>query len=131
MRRGSRNFSCFFFRNLRNSRKKCTEFLCLLRSEFFVIVFIGPGCHYERISQSQLLFNDVHEEKNCMYHDTSKFRKAYISKDTLYDTLVPMGYRNFKLRGRESSPDKLINEYLTYLGKPQCQDAIRHVLIRA
>ena len=87
--------------------------------------------HYERISQSQLLFNDVHEEKNCMYHDTSKFRKAYISKDTLYDTLVPMGYRNFKLRGRESSPDKLINEYLTYLGKPQCQDAIRHVLIRA
>lgn len=87
--------------------------------------------HYERISQSQLQFNGVQEEKNCMYHDTSKFRKAYISKDTLYDTLVPMGYRNFKLRGRESSPDKLINEYLTYLGKPQYQEAIRHDLALA
>ena len=86
--------------------------------------------HYERISQSQLLLKDVQEEKNCMYHDTSKFREAYISKDTLYGTLVPMGYRHFKLRGRELSPDKLIKEYLMYLAKPQYQKEICYDLGR-
>ena len=87
--------------------------------------------HYERISQSQLSSKDTHEEKKCMYHDTTKFREAYISKETLYEILIPMGYKHFKLRGRESGSEKLIDEYLTYLVRPEYKEAVRHDLGKA
>lgn len=64
--------------------------------------------HYKEISRLQLLLKETEEGNNCKYHDTSIFREAYISKDTLYDILVPMGYKNFKIRGRELKPEKLI-----------------------
>ena len=81
--------------------------------------------HYKEISKAQLLSKETEEAEKCMYHDTSKFREAYISEDTLYNELVPLGYMNYKIRGRELRPEKLINEYLTYMVKPQYRDVIK------
>lgn len=81
--------------------------------------------HYEAISKSQLYLQDTEEERKCMYHDATKFREAYVRKDTLYDVLVPMGYINYKIRGREMNPEKLMNEYFMYLVKPQYREAVK------
>ena len=75
--------------------------------------------HYEEISRAQLLFRETAASKRCMYQDTSQFREAYVSTDMLYCMLVPMGYVNYKIRGRESNAIKLTNEYLSFFVKPQ------------
>lgn len=75
--------------------------------------------HYEEISRAQLNLIDSDAEKLCRYNNISKFKEAYISKDTMYNILVPLGYINYKIRGREMNPNKLLREYFAYLVKPQ------------
>lgn len=91
--------------------------------------------HYTEISRAQLLSSiGTEPEKNCRYHDSSKFREAYISTDKLYNELVPLGFKNFKIRGRESDPKKLLNDYITYLIKPEYREIARDevsLLLRA
>ena len=81
--------------------------------------------HYELISRSQLTRTEMQAEKMCRYHDISLFKEAYIPIETLYNVLVPMGFINFKIRGREFSTEKLINEYMSFLVKPQFREKIR------
>lgn len=80
--------------------------------------------HYEEISRSQLALKDLGSERKCRYHNITKFREAYISKDTMYNILIPLGYINYKIRGREMDPNKLLHEYFTYLVKPQYERII-------
>lgn len=80
--------------------------------------------HYEEISKAQLTLNDSGAERNCRYHDASRFREAYISKDTMYNVLVPLGFVNYKIRGGEMNSNKLLREYFTYLIKPQYENVI-------
>lgn len=80
--------------------------------------------HYEEISQAQLNFKDVEAEKKCRYRGSTKFREAYISKDTIYNTLIPLGYVNYKIRGREMDFNKLLLEYFTYFVKPQYKKVV-------
>lgn len=96
----------------------------ILLNEACLLDCIYRGPHYEDISRSQLNSNDIQAEKMCRYHNTSRFREAYISNYTLYDDLVPMGYCNFKIRGREMDMDKLLNEYLTYLVKTDFRSVV-------
>ena len=98
----------------------------ILLNESCVYECIYRGKHYEEISRAQLLSKEIGVVEKCMYHDTIKFREAYISKETLYNVLVPLGYINYKIRGRELTPEKLLNEYFTYLVRPQYIDVMKN-----
>lgn len=80
--------------------------------------------HYEEISRAQLALRDSKAEKRCRYHDVSRFCEAYISKETMRNILIPLGFVNYKIRGREMNSDKLLFEYFRYLVKPQCEKVV-------
>lgn len=42
----------------------------------------------------------------------------------MYNVLVPLGFVNYKIRGREMNSNKLLREYFTYLIKPQYENVI-------
>lgn len=96
----------------------------ILLNESCVCDCMFRGKHYEEISKAQLMSKLTDEAEKCMYNDISKFKEAYISKERLYESLIPMGYFNFKIRGREMSIDKLLNEYCTYMVKPEYRNTI-------
>lgn len=115
------------------------DFLQNIISKNKVEILLNESCiydcrfrdyHYKEISRAQLMLKETQEAETCMYHDVSKFREAYISVDTLYNVLIPMGYTNFKIRGREMSSEKLMHEYLTYLVKPFCREFVKREIIR-
>lgn len=91
----------------------------ILLNESCVLNCMYRRKHYEEISMAQMTLKDSGVENRCRYHDITKFREAYISKDTMYNKLVPLGFINYKIRGRELNSDKLLREYFTYLVKPQ------------
>ncbi len=97
----------------------------ILLNESCVFDCMNRSNHYEAISRSQLSLRDSGEERKCIYLKSSRFREAYVPKETLYDVLVPMGYKNFKFRGREMNSEKLLNEYYTYLIKPLYRNAVK------
>lgn len=96
----------------------------ILLNEACVTCCVYREQHYSEISRAQLLLRETEGSKKCMYHDTSKYREAYVSRDTLYNVLIPMGYMNYKIRGRQLESTKLIKEYFSYLVKPECQEIV-------
>lgn len=120
------------YRDVRN-----LEFLREIKNREKVEILLNESCvidcqyrrqHYEEISRAQLLLKETDVSKRCMYHDTSKYCEAYVSPAMLYDVLVPMGFVNFKIRGRESNPEKLINEYLSYFVMPRYREDIKNYI---
>lgn len=97
----------------------------ILLNEACVYDCVHRGRHYEDISRAQLLSRESAEvERRCIYNDTSRFREAYVPVDTLYEELVPSGFVNYKIRGREMAPDKLLKEYLNYMAKPDLSEVV-------
>lgn len=72
----------------------------------------------------------------CPYPPLSTFEdlkstRAFIDLKTLYGKLIPMGYKNFKLVGRNMHPADLIESYVYYLVKPEWVATIRNLLLKA
>ena len=91
----------------------------ILLNESCLLDCIYRKIHYEEISRAQMALKDSGAERKCRYNDLSRFGEAYISKDTMYNKLIPLVFVNYKIRGREMKPDKLLREYFRYLVKPQ------------
>lgn len=105
--------------------------------ELLINPVCAPGCtrrkeHYIYISKLLLHTLENDYEFECPYEAT-KFYQAqknplFISVDDIKNIYIPMGFKNFKIEGRTTGWDDLIEILLYYLIKPEYQLEIREKL---
>ena len=112
-----------------NNKEKC---------ELLINPVCKPNCdqrkeHYTAISKSYLYqsFTDS-SSLNCPYQKIpfyiAKQSPLFISKEAIKEKYLPMGYRHFKIEGRCTADDDIIEILLYYLVKPEYQIEIRERL---
>jgi hypothetical protein len=97
----------------------------------------GEGCefrkeHYEFLGREQIRWNESGEfrtwERPCS-HTQNPFsackRKTFVTREKLWNEIVPAGYANFKIEGRANSIFTVLEYYLYYLAKDEFKDEIR------
>ncbi len=70
----------------------------------------------------------------CKYGDmnslyTIQDYPTFVSPEAIWETYVPMGFRNFKIEGRTANLFQIIDTYCFYMLKPECKDQARLLLI--
>ena len=70
----------------------------------------------------------------CKYGDmnsiyTIREQYTYVSSEAIWETYVPMGFKNFKIEGRTANLFQLIDTYCFYMLKPEYKDEARLLLI--
>lgn len=65
-------------------------------------------------------------EKTSLY--ITKNYVTHISPEAIWETYVPMGFKNFKIEGRTANIFLLIDTYAYYFAKPEYRDEMRLVL---
>ena len=92
--------------------------------------------HYDEIAEVQL-YKRGNDESKCMFEPSySRDKKFYnnfeynpdttITADELYGTYIDMGFRNFKLIGRNLDVFYQFESYIYYLVKPEWKDKVRY-----
>ncbi len=117
------------------------------RCEILVNAICNPDCprrgkHYRYIGDYQLehcgpqdamrtSFAGMDWKCENLKKDVFARRESpnYLSPKDIYEKLVPMGYRNFKLEGRGNPFLDLIEQYVYFMVKPQWRDVVRYRLI--
>ncbi|MDO4649845.1 MAG: hypothetical protein Q4B26_14480 [Eubacteriales bacterium] len=117
------------------------------RCEILINAICNPECprrgkHYRYIGEYQLThcgpnqMNGIRSgnmDWECEYlrKDVFERRKTstYLSPEDIYEKLVPMGFRNFKIEGRGNYFLDLTEQYVYYLVKPEYKDRVRYQLI--
>lgn len=105
--------------------------------EILIDPWCDPNCkireyHYKVLNQVQL---DIPQDEypKCEWESASwnKVLKAghVIKVEDLYTKYVDMGFRHFKLEGRNLHPMNVIDSYVYYLVKPEYRDEIRSQLV--
>lgn len=61
--------------------------------------------------------------EHTIYH--AQKQPTFLSPDKVFDTLVPMGFEQFRIEGRWSSPLSNLESYVCYLAKPEARDELR------
>lgn len=117
------------------------DFLINIENKEKCELLINPVCmpncprrkeHYDLMSKEFLhIPNDI-KYFECPYQ-TAKFFQAqnnplFISKDDIQNIYIPMGFKHFKIEGRTTGWDDLIEILLYYLVKPEYQLEIRERL---
>lgn len=110
--------------------------------ELLVNSYCSPDCafrkkHYEgvsRINIGESINISEYVHPNCITHkvnflDTLNY-SCTITKEQLYNTYTPMGFKHFKIEGRTFNPCDVIESYIYYLVKPEYKDEIRLKLLR-
>ncbi|MDR0984434.1 MAG: hypothetical protein LBL93_05460 [Ruminococcus sp.] len=104
-------------------------------------LLINSGCgercefrreHYEFLGREQIRYNENRKfnlwERPCS-HTQNPFsackRTTFITRDKLWNDLVPAGYTNFKIEGRANSVFTVLEYYLYYLAKDEFKDEAR------
>lgn len=88
--------------------------------------------HYKNISECQLnfspdkLFYCPHAGKTL---EEAKQGKNFITPEEINSCYIPMGFRHFKLEGRVSPEDDVINILMYYLIKDDKVEEVKHFLI--
>jgi collagenase-like PrtC family protease len=120
---------------------KNLEFLQSLPNKDKCELLINPVCaphcprrkdHYIFMSKVLLHEQSWHDDFECPYQ-AAKFFQAqknplFISVDDIRHVYMPMGFKNFKIEGRTTGWDDLIEILLYYLIKPEYQLEIRERL---
>lgn len=88
--------------------------------------------HYKAVSDAQLIFSE--KSMTCTKTKGSFFEtigtEENITVEELYQTLVPMGFCNFKINGRNGHTINLVEAYLYYMVKPEYKNLVRYLLLR-
>jgi hypothetical protein len=102
------------------------------------------GEHYRQIGSEHIRYwrdQQAHlgklvdyEKFECPYmsntiYDTVDF-DTRILPDEIYDTYVPMGFRQFKIEGRSAGSVDVIDTVIQYMAKPEFKDQARLKLLR-
>lgn len=122
---------------------KNMEFLNSIEHKEKVELLINPVCqpncprrkrHYDYVARISL-HQDDGREFECE-HQMALFYQAqksplFISVDDIQNIYAPMGFQNFKIEGRTTTEDDLIEILTYYMVKPEYQLEIRQKLLHA
>ena len=104
------------------------------KTEILLDSFCMDNCprsalHYEEVSRAQLenrepgqLPGGICRAINRDFYDFME-NESFITRERLYDTFIPAGFRHFKLDGRTFTDADVIESYLYYMVKPDLADA--------
>lgn len=107
------------------------------------------GYHYRYLGQQQIINNEVApfiedfgvganivpqgmKPFKCPFNtslENGMNQETYISRDSVYNKYLPMGFSNFKIEGRTYKGSDVLNEYIKYMAKEGCEEEIRSRLI--
>ncbi len=118
------------------------DFLNKIHKKDKVEILIDPCCdlsctkreyHYKVLNQIQLgMEPDKYPE--CPWESANWFNMLksnnIIKVEDLYTRYVDMGFKHFKLEGRNTHPMNVIDSYVYYLVKPEYKDEIRNILVQ-
>jgi hypothetical protein len=106
-----------------------------------VEILINAGCvpncryrkmHYEFHGEEQLTGKHKDWTLPCGYKnnpwDAAKY-KTVVTKERLYGELVPMGYSNFKIEGRNNFFVRALEYYVYYMVKDEFKDRVRFEIL--
>ena len=95
--------------------------------------------HYETVSKVNLLQGNLNEGPcmeterpkgiNGFYNSLEAYKATNLSADEVYGQYVDMGFKNFKLIGRDDSSLFAFESFIYYLVKPEFRDKVRDELI--
>lgn len=116
------------------------------RAELLVNCVCPPECprrkgHIQYLGRTQIAYAQ-HVSRfglQAAFHNPESFQCPYLGKtyyqntdnptlltpEKVFETLVPMGFENFRIEGRWSSPLSVLDTYLNYLAKPEYRDQLR------
>lgn len=107
------------------------------KCELLVNAVCVPNCsrrkqHYDLISKVSLHMDSPEDHFKCeasgyLFYQAMK-RPLFISIEDIYKVYMPMGYKHFKIEGRTTHLDDLIEILIYYLVKPEHQIEIRERL---
>ena len=108
------------------------------RYEILLNAYCNPLCpkreqHYLQLSEDQLKNNNT--DKPCdiradNFYDSLSF-DSVIKAEELYEKMVPYGFKHFKIEGRTNHIVDVINSYVYYMVKPNYQNYVRSLLLKA
>lgn len=113
------------------------EFLSEIPNKDKVEILINAGCipncpyrrkHYEFHGKEQLSGKHEKWPHPCGYKNNpweAAEYKTFIPKEKLYGELVPMGYSNFKIEGRNNFFVRALEYYVYYMVKDEFRDRVR------
>lgn len=97
--------------------------------------------HYEDVARIQLLelgdgeakcmFEPHYTRNNSFYENLSNNPDTVINADDLYNKYVDMGFRHFKLLGRNNETYFQFESYIHYLVKPEWREPVRNDIFPA
>lgn len=120
------------------------DFLNKINNKDKVEILIDPICkldcklrevHYLYISQKQLGDELTYKDPECecenlSFHDLLK-KDSIIKMEDIYGKYYNMGFKHFKLEGRNSFFIDVVDSYMYYLVKPEFQNEIRNFLVKS
>lgn len=73
-------------------------------------------------------------EWSCQYGEyntpfTVQGNLNYIPAAEVWEKYIPMGFSNFKLEGRTGNVFSVVENYVTYMCKPECRDEARYTML--
>lgn len=134
----------YFLTVLDYSHNKDIDFLQSIehkeKCELLCNAVCKPNCpnrlkHYEEISRNQLTYTTSNEYDGCgggfeWFYQAQK-NSCYISPEDINNIYLPMGFKNFKLEGRNANPLDLIEILMAYLVKDSRVLEVRSQLQKA
>lgn len=119
-------------------------YLSQLQNKDKIELLINPVCkqnctyrekHYERISQQQLGVDVTIPDPNCECEGYAFFellqKNTIMTVEDLYNRYYNMGFRHFKIEGRNNHFSDVIDSYVYYMVRPEYKDEIRNLLTKA
>ena len=119
-------------------REAHKQFKHIDKLELLINAYCSPDCnnrynHYRMLSETQLTGKEpAHFTCSGLqntFFDMMKLSST-IKPDDLYGYYVDMGFRHFKIEGRTLHYMDVIENYVTYLIKPEYKDEIRYKIIK-
>lgn len=117
------------------------DFLKILKPEQYEIL-INPSCgvncpcraeHYNQVSKVVLNHGGVADDiapNGCIYvegfHNMLE-KSQMIKVDELYTIYTDLGFRDFKIEGRNNNIVDVLEHYLYYMIKPEYKDYVRYI----
>ena len=119
---------------------KDIDFLKSIPNKEKVELLINPVCypkcprrreHYERIGLSSLHTDGIEpfecDAQGRLFHE-AMMSPLFISLDNIKNIYAPLGFRNFKIEGRTTPKEDMIEILTYYMIKPEYQLEIRQKL---
>ena len=109
--------------------------------ELLINAYCDPNCterteHYKILSKAQLEYGTINADWGSCPKLKRSFQEALTLSsvyhlEDLHNILIPMGFTNFKIEGRNIHPYNVIDSYIYYLIKPEYKDIVRDQLVKS